>query len=32
MADFEIKRGDRRPIFSVVLEDNFGQPARQPST
>jgi hypothetical protein len=26
MADFEIKRGDRRPIFSVVLEDNFGQP------
>jgi hypothetical protein len=27
MADFELKRGDRRSIFSVTLEDNFGQPS-----
>jgi hypothetical protein len=28
MADFELKRGDRRPSFSVILEDNFGAPGQ----
>jgi hypothetical protein len=27
-ADFELKRGDRRPSFSVILEDNFGAPGQ----
>lgn len=30
MTPFEIKRGDRRPSFSVVLMDNFGLPNQAP--
>ena len=27
---FQIKQGDRRPLFVVVLKDNFGEPSEAP--